>query len=211
MLSNADATFAKVSKATERKISKFEDEIKRNIIEPENSLIGIQRRCSLIDLFRSSYYYSPIGVSQEELEIMAKIDRIYTAYPFYGIRKITEELKRHGNYYNNKRVWLLMQVMEIQALRPKKNLRKPGKDHLIYLYLLRGVKIESSNQVWSSDITYLSLYKSYGYLVAVIDWFSKYVLSWELSNSMNVYFCLDALDKALRQGKPKIFNTDQDS
>jgi len=104
-----------------------------------------------------------------------------------------------------------MQVMGIQALMPKKNLSKAAKDHLIYPYLLRDVEIKSNNQVWSTDITYLPLYKSYAYLVAVIDWFSKYVLSWELSNSTDVYFCLDALDKALRQGKPKIFNTDQGS
>jgi putative transposase len=165
----------------------------------------------LIELSRSSYYYSPLGVTEEELEIMKKIDRIYTDYPFYGIRKITEELKRQGNFYNHKRIWRLMQVMGIQALMPKKNLSRPGKDHLIYPYLLRGVEIKSNNQVWSSDITYLPLYKSYAYLVAVIDWFSKYVLSWELSNSMDVYFCLDALDKAFRQGKPAIFNTDQGS
>jgi len=142
---------------------------------------------------------------------MNKIDRIYTDYPFYGFRKITEELRRQGNYYNHKRICRLMQVMGIQALMPKKNLSKPRKDNLIYPYLLRGVKIKSNNQVWSSDITYLPLYKSYAYLVAVIDWYSKYVLSWELSNSMDVYFCLEALDKALRQGKPVIFNTDQGS
>lgn len=165
----------------------------------------------MIDLNRSSYYYSPLGVSQEELEIMAKIDRIYTDYPFYGVRKITEELRRQGSFYNHKRIWRLMQLMGIQALMPKKNLSKPEKDHLIYPYLLRGLEIKTNNQVWSSDITYLPLYKSYAYLAAVIDWFSRYVISWELSNSMDVYFCLEALDKALRQGKPKIFNTDQGS
>lgn len=165
----------------------------------------------MIELNRSSYYYLPVGVSQEELEIMAKIDRIYTDCPFYGVRKITEELKRHGDFYNHKRIWRLMQIMGIQALMPKKNLSKPRKDHLIYPYLLKGVKIKISNQVWSSDITYLPLYKSFAYLVAVIDWFSKYVLSWELSNTLDVYFCLEALDKALRKGKPEIFNTDQGS
>ena len=104
-----------------------------------------------------------------------------------------------------------MQIIGIQALMPKKNLSKPRKDHSIYPYLLKGVEIKISNQVWSSDITYLPLYKSFAYLVAVIDWFSKYVLSWELSNTLDVYFCLEALDKALRKGKPEIFNTDQGS
>ena len=123
----------------------------------------------MINLCRSSYYYSPLAVSQEELEIMAKIDRRYTDYPFYGVRKITEELKRQGNFYNHKRIWRLMQLMGIQALTPKKNLSKAAKDHLVYPYLLRDVEIKSNNQVWSSDITYLPLYKSYAYLVAVID------------------------------------------
>lgn len=186
-------------------------EVKRNLIEPGISQLGIQKQCSLIELNRSSYYYSPIGVSQEELEIMAQIDRIYTNCPFYGVRKITEELKRHGSFCNHKRIWRLMQIMGIQALMPKKNLSKPRKDHSIYPYLLKGVEIKISNQVWSSDITYLPLYKSFAYLVAVIDWFSKYVLSWELSNTLDVYFCLEALDKALRKGKPEIFNTDQGS
>lgn len=101
--------------------------------------------------------------------------------------------------------------MGIEALRPKKNLSKPGKDHLVYPYLLKGIKITNSNQVWSSDITYLPIYKGFAYLVAIIDWFSRYILSWELSNSLDVYFCLAALDRALREGKPEIFNTDQGS
>ena len=150
-------------------------------------------------------------VSEEELEIMTRIDMIYTEYPFYGIRKITAELRRQGRLYNHKRIGRLMQIMGIQALRPKRNLSKSRKDHLIYPYLLKGVKIKRNNHVWSSDITYLPVYKGYAYLVAVIDWFSRYVLSWEISNSLDVYFCMEALDKALRQGKPRIFNTDQGS
>jgi putative transposase len=162
-------------------------------------------------LSRSSYYYHPLGISEEELEIMKKIDQIYTDCPFYGVRKITAELRKTGNRYNHKRIWRLMQIMGIQGLSPKKNLSKPSKDHLIYPYLLRGVKITSKNQVWSSDITYLPLYKGFAYLVAIIDWFSRYVISWEISNSLDIYFCLEALDKAFREGKPKIFNTDQGS
>jgi Transposase and inactivated derivatives len=149
--------------------------------------------------------------SEQELEIMSRIDRIYTECPFYGIRRITEQLKRQGFAYNHKRIYRLMQVMGIEALRPKKNLSKAVKENLIYPYLLRNVKITGSNQVWSSDITYLPIYKDFAYLVAVIDWFSRYILSWELSNSLDVYFCLTALDRALGHGKPGIFNTDQGS
>jgi len=142
---------------------------------------------------------------------MRQIDKIYTKYPFYGARKITDEFKKTGCCYNHKRISRLMHLMGIQALIPKKNLSRPSKDHLIFPYLLRNVKITESNQVWSTDITYIPMYKSFAYLVAVIDWFSRYVLSWELSNTLDVYFCLNALDRALRSGKPEIFNTDQGS
>jgi putative transposase len=142
---------------------------------------------------------------------MKRIDKIYTAWPFYGYRKITQEFRTMGEVYNHKRILRLMQVMGIQALTPKMNLSKPDKDHLIFPYLLRNVSITKTNQVWSTDITYIPMNKSFAYLVAVMDWFSKYVLSWEISNSLDVHFCLYALDKALRSGKPEIFNTDQGS
>lgn len=174
-------------------------------------MLTVSEQCSLIELPRSSYYYHPLGITDEELEIMNRIDKIYTNCPFYGVRKLTEELKRQGSCYNHKRIYRLMKLMGIEALRPKKNLSKPSKDHLIYPYLLRDVTVTASNHVWSSDITYLPIYKNFSYLVAVIDWFSRYILSWELSNSLDVYFCLDALGKAFRQGKPEIFNTDQGS
>jgi putative transposase len=165
----------------------------------------------LINLPRSSYYYSPLGITEEELEIMSRIDKIYTKYPFYGVRRITDHLRKQGSQYNHKRIYRLMQVMGIEAISPKKNLSKSGKDHIVYPYLLKHLKVTLQNQVWSSDITYLPIYRSFVYLVAVIDWFSRYILSWELSNSLDVYFCLEALDRALRQGKPEIFNTDQGS
>jgi putative transposase len=142
---------------------------------------------------------------------MKRIDKIYTNYPFYGYRKVSAELKRQGQIYNHKRIYRLMQVMGIQALTPKRNLSKPSKDHLIFPYLLRNFSITKTNQVWSTDITFIPMYKSFAYLVAVMDWFSKYVLSWEISNTLDVHFCLNALDKALRLGKPEIFNTDQGS
>ena len=174
-------------------------------------MITIGRQCSLISLARSSYYYSPIGITDEEIEIMKEIDRIYTKYPFYGVGKITECFRRSGKQYNHKRISRLMSLMEIQALRPKKKLSIRNSDHIIYPYLLRGVSITENNQVWSSDITYLPLYQGFAYLVAVIDWYSRYILSWEISNSLDAYFCLEALEKSLKGGKPKIFNTDQGS
>ena len=142
---------------------------------------------------------------------MQRMDKIYTTWPFYGYRKITRELSKNGEVFNHKRILRLMQIMGIQSLTPKVNLSKPNKDHLIFPYLLRNVSITKTNQVWSTDITYIPLYRGFAYLVAVMDWFSKYVLSWEISNSLDVHFCLSALDKALRSGKPEIFNTDQGS
>jgi len=174
-------------------------------------MLSISEQCSLIELPRSSYYFEPIGITAEDLETMRLIDKIYTDYPFYGYRKVTQELKKQGMRYNHKRILRLMQLMGIQALIPRRNLSKPSKEHLIFPYLLRNVRITKSNQVWSTDITYIPMYKSFAYLVAVMDWFSKYVLSWEISNTLDVHFCLSALDRALRLGKPDIFNTDQGS
>ncbi len=174
-------------------------------------MLSISEQCSLIDLPRSSYYFEPVGITDEELEIMKLIDKIYTDYPFYGYRKVTQELRKLGMYYNHKRILRLMQLMGLQALIPKRNLSKPSKEHLIFPYLLRNVRITKTNQVWSTDITYIPMYKSFAYLVAIMDWFSKYVLSWEISNTLDVHFCLSALDRALRLGKPEIFNTDQGS
>ena len=174
-------------------------------------MLSISEQCSLIELPRSSYYFEPIGITDEDLETMKLIDKIYTDYPFYGYRKVTQELRNQGTIYNHKRILRLMQLMGIHALIPRRNLSKPSKEHLIFPYLLRNVRITKTNQVWSTDITYIPMYKSFAYLVAVMDWFSKYVLSWEISNTLDVHFCLSALDRALRLGKPDIFNTDQGS
>ena len=165
----------------------------------------------MIKLPRSSYYSHPLGVTAAELEIMNRIDKIYTKYPFYGVRKITDEFRKMGMIYNHKRIWRLMQLMGIQALIPKEILVNTTKIIMIFPYLLRNIDITETDQVWSTDITYIPMYKDFAYLVAVIDWFSRYVLSWEISNTLDVHFCLSALDKALRSGKPEIFNTDQGS
>ncbi len=165
----------------------------------------------MINLPRSNFYYQPREIPLEQIEIMHKIDRIYTKYPFYGSPRITEELRRLGTIVNHKRVERLMRIMGISAIMPKKNISKRNKEHLIYPYLLRGIEITSNNHVWSTDITYIPINSSFVYLVAVIDWFSRYVLSWSISNTLDLYFCIEALDKALREGKPEIFNTDQGS
>lgn len=179
------------------------------MIEPDNPQISISRQCSLTNLSRSTLYYRPVEVDEFTLRVMKLIDRIYTKYPFYGSPKITEEIRRTGIQVNHKRVERLMRVMGIEALMAKRNLSKPGEESIIYPYLLRGIEISRINQVWSTDITYIPMQKGYMYLVAVIDWFSRFVLSWELSNTLDVSFCLDAFDSALRISHPEIFNTDQ--
>ena len=137
---------------------------------------------------------------------MHKIDRIYTEHPFYGSLRITAELKRLGEAVNHKRVERLMRTMGIGAIMPKKNTSKRNKGHLIYPYLLKDIKITRNNHVWSSDITYIPINSSFVYLVAIIDWFSRYVLSWSISNTLDLYFCIEALDITLREGKPEIFS-----
>jgi len=183
----------------------------RNLIEPDNRIISINKQCSLLNLSRSSWYYQPKGISLDQIELMHKIDRIYTKYPFYGSPRITAALHREGEKVNHKRIERLMKMMGIMAIMPKKNISKPDKSHLIYPYLLKGIKISANNHVWSTDITYIPIHSGFIYLVAIMDWFSRYVISWEISNTLDVYFCLEALDKALRTGKPEIFNSDQGS
>lgn len=140
---------------------------------------------------------------------MRLIDEQYTKTPFYGSRKMTEQLKKSGHNVNRKRIARLMDLMGLQALYPKRNLSKRNPDHKVYPYLLRGLVIDRPNQVWSTDITYIPLKKGFMYLTAVIDWHSRYVLAWRLSNTLDTGFCLDALEDALKLGKPEIFNTDQ--
>lgn len=186
-------------------------EVRRTWIEYQNKQISITRQCELLSIPRSSYYYQPKGESEMNLKLMKKIDKIYTKRPFYGIRKITHVLKREGYEVNHKRVSRLMKVMGIQAIYPKKKLSIGNKQHKIYPYLLRGLKIERVNQVWSSDITYIPMETGFIYLVAIMDWFSRYVLAWEVSLTLEKEFCIYAIEKALRRSKPEIFNSDQGS
>jgi putative transposase len=163
-----------------------------------------------LGLARSALYYLPTDVDADELALMKAIDRIYTRWPFYGSRRIVLELRNSGQEVNRKRVQRLMQVMGLQALVPGPHTSTPHPEHRVYPYLLRRMSITRPNQAWAADITYIPLESGWSYLVAIIDWYSRAVLAWELSNTMTVNFCVDALEAALRHhGTPEIFNTDQ--
>ena len=169
------------------------------------------RQCELLGISRSTYYYRPGPISELNLELMRLIDEQYTKTPFYGVPRMTAWLRRQGYEINHKRVERLMKLMGLQAVYPKRRLTVASKEHKIYPYLLRGVEIKEPDQVWSADITYIRMLRGFLYLVAVMDWYSRYVLAWELSISMEKEFCLEALDKALKISCPEIFNTDQGS
>lgn len=169
------------------------------------------RQCELLGLTRSTYYSTPQGESDYNLHLMRLIDQQYTKTPFYGSPKMTVFLREQGHTVNHKRVERLMTTMGLQAIAPRKSLSTPAPGHKIYPYLLRGVPIVRVNQVWSCDITYIPMAHGFVYLMAVIDWFSRYVLSWAVSITLEVDFCLEALDVALHRNRPQIFNTDQGS
>lgn len=181
------------------------------LIDPTDASISISRQCELIGLPRASYYYEPRPESPENLFLMRLIDEKYTAYPFVGVAKMTGWLREDGYPVNPKRIRRLMRLMGLEAIYPKPRLSQPGVGHQIYPYLLRGVNIERPNQVWSTDITYIRLARGFIYLVAIIDWYSRYVLSWEVSTSLESEFCLSALERSLHLGKPEVFNSDQGS
>ena len=184
-------------------------EVKRTLIEPGHPDLSIRRQCALLGLNRAAYYYQPATESELNLTLMRLIDEQYLETPFYGYPKMTGHLRQLGYPVNRKRVARLMRLMAIQALVPRKRTSKPDAEHTIYPYLLRGVPVTHPNQVWCSDITYVPMQRGFMYLVAVMDWYSRYVLSWELSNTLDTTFCLAALEMALHGGQPEIFNTDQ--
>jgi putative transposase len=163
----------------------------------------------LLGLARSSLYYGPAGESAEDLRLMRLIDREYTAHPFLGSRRLTKWLIGQGEAVNRKRVQRLMRRMGLEAIYPRPKLSAAGPGHRVYPYLLRGVKVERPDQVWSTDITYVPLASGFMYLAAVIDWFSRYVIAWRLSNTLDGSFCLEMLEEALGRGRPEVFNTDQ--
>ncbi len=165
----------------------------------------------MLGLNRSTFYYQPVAETDLNLHLMRLIDEQYLKTPFYGYPRMTAWLRRQGYAVNRKRVQRLMRQMGIQAIYPKPQTTKPGQGHQIYPYLLRNLVITQVNQVWSADITYVPLSAGFMYLVAVMDWYSRYVLAWQLSNTLDGAFCLAALQQALQRGKPVIFNTDQGS
>lgn len=171
--------------------------------------MSLRRQCALLGLTRSSLYLEPRGESTDNLHLMRLLDAQYTATPFYGSRRMTAWLRSQGYAVNRKRVTRLMRQMGMEAIYTKPQLSQAAEGHVIYPYLLRGVKIERVNHVWSTDITYIRLHGGFIYLVAVIDWWSRYVLSWAVSITLDSSFCLEALETALRRGRPEIFNTDQ--
>lgn len=183
----------------------------RSLVERNHGELSIQKQCKLLGLSRATYYYIPAEESIKNLEVMNMLDEIHTTYPFYGSRQLTASLRLEGMQVNRKRVQRLMRVMGITAIYPRPKTSKSNLQHKIYPYLLRNVRIEKVNHVWSTDITYVRMPRGFLYLTAVIDWFSRYVLSWELSNTMTSEFCKLALEKSLAYGTPEIFNTDQGS
>jgi putative transposase len=178
----------------------------RRCVELEHKRLTIARQCELLGLARSTCYYRPAGESAQNLALMRRIDEEYLRTPFYGSRKMGEVLG-----VNRKRVQRLMRVMGIEAIYPKRRTTWPGAGHKIYPYLLRNVEVKRPDQVWAGDITYVPLRHGFMYLVAVMDWYSRYVLSWRLSNTLTGSFCLEALDEALSHSQPEIFNSDQGS
>ena len=188
-------------------------EQKRNAIEPANKRIAVYRQCELLGLNRSSLYYKSRSDTGYNEMLMRLIDKQYVETPFYGIDKMTEYLCCQGCHVNHKRVRRLMRQMGLEAVYPrhKRGLSISDRQHKIYPYLLRGVEITRSDQVWSADITYIRMYRGWLYLVAVMDWFSRYVLSWEVSTTLESEFCVTALKRALGYGRPEVFNTDQGS
>jgi putative transposase len=168
------------------------------------------RRCELLGLSRSTAYYRPEPVGDGDLELMRQIDEIHLQYPFYGSRRIGDELDTRGRRVNRKKVQRLMRRMGLRALYPRARTSRPGKGHRIYPYLLRGLEIGRANQVWASDVCYIPMARGFMYLAAVMDWHTRKVLSWRVSNSLDPHFCVEALEEALaRFGAPDIFNTDQ--
>jgi len=182
------------------------------MLDPQYPNLSLSRQCQLVGVSRSSFYYKPTQVKPEDLELMRQIDEQYLKTPFYGSRSMTKHFRRLGHKINRKRVQRLMRLMGIEAVYPRPRTSKPHPGHKIYPYLLRNLTIDRPNQVWAADITYIPLRRGFMYLVAVMDWYSRKVLSWRLSNTLDADFCVSALEEAIRlYGRPEIFNTDQGS
>ncbi|ACN15113.1 transposase (IS150 family protein) [Desulforapulum autotrophicum HRM2] len=182
---------------------------RRHLIDITHSDISINRQCELLQVSKGALYYQPRPIDPYTLLLMDLIDKQHTITPFYGSRRLVAWLKQEGHPVNRKRVQGLMKKMRIEAIYPKPKLTRRNEAHKVYPYLLRGVNIARINHVWSTDITYIRIGNGFVYLTAVIDWFSRYVLSWRLSNTLENTFCVEVLEEALSIAEPEIFNTDQ--
>lgn len=195
----------------EKKTSELDLATKKSLIDRELKELTISRQCDLLELSRSTLYYQPCQDNLRNMALMRAIDEIYTENPVYGTRRIQFELRRLGYEMGRALIATLMKKMSIEAIYAKPNLSKANPGHKVYPYLLKGVKIQRVNQVWSTDITYIRMLNGYLYLTAVIDWYSRCVLSWKISNSLEGTFCREVVLDAFQMGKPEIFNTDQGS
>ena len=172
--------------------------------------LSVRRQCELLRVSRSGLYYEPEPTSPEQLALMRRIDELHLKYPFFGSRKLSDALRKEGRDANRKRIQRLMRLMDLEAIAPKPKTSEPHPEHVVFPYLLRGLTISRVNQVWATDITYIPMKTGFVYLVAIMDWYSRRVLSWRLSNTLDSSFCVDALEEALAHfGQPEIFNTDQ--
>ena len=185
---------------------------RKAMIRRDHPDLSLSQQCQVLAISRSSFYYTPKGESAENLALMRRIDELFLKYPFHGSRQMVRQLRREGICVGRHRVRRLMHLMGLEAIYQAPKTSTPHPAHRIYPYLLKGMVIDRPNQVWCADITYIPVQRGFLYLVAIMDWATRHVLAWRLSNTMDVRFCLEALNEALaRYGKPKIFNTDQGS
>lgn len=184
-------------------------EVRQGWIDPQDERFSVRRQCGLLGLNRSSLYYQPIGESEENLALMRLLDEQYTRTPCYGVLKMMVYLRTQGYQVNAKRVRRLLRIMGLEAVYQKPNTSQPNPEHKVYPYLLRGLIIDRCDQVWSTDITYIRLASGFVYLMAVIDWYSRYVLDWALSTSLDADFCIETVGNLVERKQCEIFNTDQ--
>ena len=186
-------------------------ERRREMVDRQHPVLSTARQCALMGISRSSVYYRPRAPSQKDLALMKLIDQQYLATPFYGSRRMKVWLGRQGQWVNRKRVRRLMRTIGLQTIYRRPRTSQPGPGHKVYPYLLGGLEITRPNQVWAADITYIPMARGFLYLVAIMDWYSRYVVAWRVSNTMDADFCVEALEEALGKERPAVFNTDQGS
>ena len=193
----------------QKKIRTIDINERKSLLEYNSTIFSQRKQCKLLGICRSGLYYKPTKVEDENVLIMNAIDKEFMNHPYYGRRKMTLAMKKLGFEVGEKKVRSLMQLMGLEAVYPKPSLSKANKEHKKYPYLLRNLTVKYPNQAWAADITYIPMKIGFGYLFAIIDWYSRYVIEWDLSNLLDSAFCIEALDRSLQDTKPEIFNTDQ--